>query len=207
MGCEALGFSWLKHPVPWPDDILESLVIACLWSGDLLLILLGLGHAFQHRHGVFLFPGCEPGLCMLRASAATAAPVLWPPWPSCFSMCPLGPVLEREMSGDRPCSWLLYTGSLGIPLTPVSIPDRYSWVAALGCGRHCNIGLSRQPLVWFSTTQPWVRTVRGPMPSSVPAALWPWGGTASRLSPARNTVGHIFVVTSVSSFPFSGIDS
>lgn len=144
MGCEALGLSWLKHPVPWPDDILESLVIPCLWSGDLLLILLGLGHAFQHHHGVFLSPVCEPGLCMLRASAATAALVLWP---SCFSTCPLGPVLEREVSGDRSRSWLLYTGSLGIPLTPVSIPDRYSRVAALGCGPHYNIGLSKQPRV------------------------------------------------------------
>lgn len=76
MGCEALGLSWLKHPVPWPDDILESLVTPCLWSGDLLLILLGLGRVFQHHHRVFLSPGCEPGLCMLRASAATAAPVL-----------------------------------------------------------------------------------------------------------------------------------
>ncbi|KAJ8776828.1 hypothetical protein J1605_015119 [Eschrichtius robustus] len=140
--------SWLKHPVPQPDDTLESLAIPCLWTRALLLILLGFGDVFQRCRRVFPSPGCEPGICVLRAgaegivvgpcacsSAVTHLAIL-------LLHVPDGPyVLERCLVTD-PAPLHLTLGSLGVPLAPVSIarqaePEMQPWAAAPAATRAC----------------------------------------------------------------------
>lgn len=140
--------SWLKHPVPRPDDTLESLAIPCLWTRALLLILLGFGDVFQRCRQVFPSPGCEPGVCVLRAGAEgiVVGPCACSSAVTHLAILLLyvlhGPcVLERCLVTD-PAPLHLTLGSLGVPLAPVSIarravPEMLPWAAAPAATRAC----------------------------------------------------------------------